>query len=49
MWIPNEKLPDLNLWEGDRIFMPWLFQDKFFSARFIYSNGKMKSYNVEFY
>ena len=48
-WIPNEKLIDLNLWDGDQIFLPWLFQDKFFSAKFIYENGKMKDYMVTFY
>jgi len=48
-WIPNNKLLELNLWEGDRIFIPWLFQKKFFSAKFNYSNGKLKDYKVEFY
>lgn len=48
-WIPNKKLLDLNLWEGDRIFLPWLFQDKFFSAKFVYENGKLKSHKVIFY
>ncbi|MEG8990744.1 8-oxo-dGTP diphosphatase [Ignavibacteria bacterium 4148-Me] len=48
-WIPNDKLLELNLWEGDKIFIPWLFQDKFFSAKFIYENGTLKSYNVKFY
>lgn len=48
-WIPSNKLLDLNLWDGDKIFIPWLMQDKFFSAKFDYSNGKMKKYSVEFY
>ncbi len=48
-WINNDKLLDLNLWEGDRIFIPWLFQKKFFSAKFVYSNGKLKSHTVDFY
>jgi len=48
-WIPNNKLLELNLWEGDRIFIPWLFQKKFFSAKFNYSKGKLKDYKVEFY
>ena len=30
-------------------FLDWLFQDKVFSAKFIYENGAMKSYNVHFY
>jgi 8-oxo-dGTP diphosphatase len=48
-WIPNNKLTSLNLWDGDKIFMKWLFQDKFFSAKFIYENGIYKDYKVYFY
>ncbi len=48
-WIENEKLFDLNLWGGDRIFMKWLFSDKFFSAKFNYSNGKFVDYEVIFH
>jgi 8-oxo-dGTP diphosphatase len=48
-WIDNDKLLDLNLWDGDRIFIPWLFQDKFFSAKFNYLNGKFIDYSVNFY
>jgi len=48
-WIPNNKLLDLNLWEGDPIFIPWMFQDKFFSAKFVYEKGKFVSHEVHFY
>ena len=48
-WIPNDKLVELNLWDGDKIFLEWLFQEKFFSAKFVYENGKMKNYRVHFY
>ncbi len=49
-WIENDKLLELNLWEGDRVFMPWLVQDKFFSAVFYYDNkGNFKDYEVVFY
>ena len=48
-WIPDEKLLDLNLWDGDRIFLPWLEDDKFFSAKFEYENGKYVKHNVMFY
>ncbi len=55
-WIPNEKLLDLNLWDGDKIFLNWVFNKKlsskknnFFSAKFNYENGKFKSYSVNFY
>jgi len=48
-WIPNEKLTEINLWEGDKIFIPWLFEDKFFSAKFIYKNGRYLNHSVNFY
>lgn len=48
-WIPNSKLTEINLWEGDKIFIPWMFGDRFFSAKFNYDNGKFIDYSVEFY
>jgi 8-oxo-dGTP diphosphatase len=48
-WIPNDKLTELNLWDGDKIFINWLRQDKFFSAKFIYEDGKYKEHQVVFY
>ncbi len=48
-WIPNEKLAALNLWDGDKIFIEWLSQEKFFSAKFIYEAGKFMNYEVFFY
>ena len=48
-WIPDEELLDLNLWEGDRIFLPWLDQPEFFSARFEYEGGRFISHSVNFY
>jgi 8-oxo-dGTP diphosphatase len=48
-WIHNDKIPSLNLWEGDQIFIPWLFGKKFFSAKFVYNNKKLTDFNVNFY
>ena len=48
-WIPNDELTSLNLWDGDKIFLEWLFQDKFFSSKFNYENGKYKDHEVFFY
>jgi 8-oxo-dGTP diphosphatase len=49
MWISDEKLSGLNLWEGDKIFIKWIFQEKFFSAKFLYHEGKYVSHEVFFY
>jgi 8-oxo-dGTP diphosphatase len=48
-WIPNNKLTALNLWDGDKIFLDWIFKDKFFSAKFNYEDGKFIDYTVNFY
>jgi 8-oxo-dGTP diphosphatase len=47
--IPDEKILDLNLWESDHIFMPWIQEGKFFSAKFMYEEDKMKGYEVVFH
>jgi len=48
-WISNEKIVELNLWDGDSIFINWIKENKFFSAKFVYSNGKLADYSVNFY
>ena len=48
-WIPDEKILDLNLWESDHIFMPWIQEGKFFSAKFDYEEDKMRGYEVKFH
>jgi 8-oxo-dGTP diphosphatase len=48
-WIPDEELLDLNLWPGDRIFLPWLGGERFFSAKFVYRQGELVSHSVTFY
>ncbi len=49
VWIDNELVPQLPLWPGDRIFLQWLNQPKFFSAKFNYAGGELVSHSVEFY
>ncbi|RMF40669.1 MAG: 8-oxo-dGTP diphosphatase [Anaerolineae bacterium] len=48
-WIPDTELLDLPLWEGDRIFIPWLSQERFFSAKFVYQDGRLQRHEVYFY
>ena len=48
-WIDNSQLLQLELWEGDRIFIPWLDLNGFFSAKFIYINGEYKEHQVIHY
>lgn len=48
-WIPDNEIMNLNLWEGDRAFIPWVNGDKIFSAKFNYNNGNLTDYSVIFY
>lgn len=48
-WIPDGALLDLELWEGDRIFIPWLDQSGFFSGKFTYQDGRLVEHQVVFY
>lgn len=48
-WIAHDELLDLELWEGDRFFIPWLDQPGFFSAKFSYQAGALIDHSVVFY
>lgn len=48
-WIPDRRLAGLPLWEGDRHFLRWLEKGKFFSAKFVYRDGRLRSHKVSFH
>jgi 8-oxo-dGTP diphosphatase len=48
-WIDDDELLQLNLWEGDLIFLPWLQQEGFFSGKFVYEDGRLVSHAVVFH
>ena len=48
-WIEDRKLCDLELWEGDRIFMEWLDQGRFFSGKLEYGNDGLVAHSVVFH
>lgn len=48
-WVPDERLTALPLWEGDKIFLPWLAKKAFFSGKFIYIEGRLASHEASFY
>jgi 8-oxo-dGTP diphosphatase len=48
-WIPDENVLGLNLWESDHVFMPWIEEGKFFSAKFEYEGDQMREYKVVFH
>lgn len=48
-WIEDARLSELELHEGDRVFLPWLSQPSFFSGRFWYERGRFRGYEAHFY
>jgi len=48
-WIKDGDLLKLNLWEGDRVFLPLLKRRGHFSGKFHYKNGRLAKYSVEKY
>jgi 8-oxo-dGTP diphosphatase len=48
-WVERSRLFDLNLWEGDKLFLPWVFEPGVFSGKFTYQGGKLVDHQVVFY
>ncbi|MBI3288051.1 MAG: 8-oxo-dGTP diphosphatase [Elusimicrobia bacterium] len=48
-WIDDGRIAELPLWEGDRIFLPWLDEERFFSGKFVYRNGLLVAHEASFY
>jgi 8-oxo-dGTP diphosphatase len=48
-WISDDQELSLNLWESDHIFMPWIQEGKFFSAKFTYEEDKLNGHEVVFH
>lgn len=41
-WVPKSKINELNLWEGDKIFLKYLADDEpFFSLKLTYNQNKL--------
>lgn len=48
-WVPTADVPSLPLWEGDRVFLPWLDRPGTFSGLFRYQAGRLVDHEVTFY
>lgn len=49
-WLPLDALDGLPTWEGDKIFLKWLLEDKrFFSGKIVYDQHGAVSHTVKFY
>jgi 8-oxo-dGTP diphosphatase len=48
-WVADARLCELPMWEGDHIFLKWLEQERFFSAKFVYKDKVLVEHSVIFY
>ena len=45
-WVAEEEILNLNLWEGDRLFLPRVFSGKSFHGTFWYQDQKVVSWSL---
>ncbi len=48
-WINDQEISNLNLWEGDFLFLEWLKDHRFFSGKLVYENGTLIDHHVCFH
>ncbi|NRH21112.1 8-oxo-dGTP diphosphatase [Candidatus Gracilibacteria bacterium] len=48
-WIDDDQILSLNLWDGDKHFMQWMQEGRFFSGKFVYVDKKLVSYEGVFH
>jgi 8-oxo-dGTP diphosphatase len=46
VWIDNDKMTDLPLWEGDKIFLKYLYGPEIIDATFTYEKGQLKDHKL---
>ena len=48
VWVEKKKIPTLNIWEGDKIFLDLLKTEKdFFSLKLVYQGDKLIKHSIE--
>ena len=48
-WIKTKEIPKLNLWEGDKIFLPLLKKKGFFSGKITYNKERVIDEKINYY
>ena len=48
-WVEKSKIPTLQVWEGDKIFLSLLDnEERFFSLKLVYLGDKLTDCKIEF-
>lgn len=45
-WIPNEDVLDLNLWDGDQYFLPYIYNHSMFDGVISYRDGDLVDHKI---
>lgn len=45
-WVPIKDIFKENLWSSDKIFLPHVFNDQFFSAKFVYKGEELVDHSM---
>lgn len=48
-WVPKDKINDLNLWEGDKIFFDLLNRANFFTLKLQYRGDELVNHETRIY
>jgi 8-oxo-dGTP diphosphatase len=48
-WCPTKDLLNLNLWDGDKIFIPHVFSNSTFEGKFFYKDGNLDHYQFNLF
>ncbi len=48
-WTPDEEVLTLPLWDGDKHFLPLVYEGKFFSGTFKYKDGTLQDHTLTIY
>ena len=48
-WIDDDRLLELNLWGGDKYFLEYLENGRFFSGTFTYRDGELIDHQLTLY
>lgn len=46
LWVPVDEVLKLPLWEGDREFLPHVFNQKYFEGIFYYHHGQLEDFRL---
>lgn len=47
LWTPRDAIPYDEMWEDDRIWIPWMLEGRGFEGRFIFDGDRMLDHEIQ--